>query len=844
MATNVIKYSFSAGEVSPTLYGRADLAKYQNGAAKAANFFVDYRGGLSSRPGSRFIGRARANAEVGRLIPFTFSTVQTYVLELGNLYFRVIRNGAYVTETPVTVTNITQANPAVLTTSGAHGMANGDDVFLTGGQSRLAGRFYRIRNVTATTMELEDINGSAVNSIGAGVFSGAATVARIYTVTTPWPLAALRRLKSTQSADVLTITHPDYDARDITRTGHAAWTLTTRTIGSSVTAPTGLAVTGTGTGTFYAVTVTALVDGEESVAAARVVAAASVGGRLSISWTAVAGATGYVVYKSTQGDAATVPVGTAMGYIANTTGTSFIDNNITPDFSRQAPQNTNPFTGNPPAASAYFQQRWVAGGSNNRPSTVFGSKPGAFRNFDVSSPINEGDSYSFTLSSQDVNAIKHFVPMPGGLLAFTTGGVWQLSGGGTNQALTATDVVANPQSYTGSSDVQPIITNYNVIYVQDTGSVVRELAYNLFTNIYSGTDITVYNNHLFQPEGTVVPLVSSANALEPFKLQLYVREDGQINALTYLKEQELTGWTPWTTQGKYIDVTSIKENGLDAVYSIVRRFIAGAWRTSIERFAERSFEYGAEDAWCVDCGLRNNLTPVNSVCNASASSGLVTLTTPTNIFFPSDLGKVVRFGRGIGTVTAFVSATEIKVTFVQPIADVIPITDVPYEQPANSWYMDAPFTTIFGLEHLEGQTVSVLADGSVAGFFTVNNGSITLQTPASKVCLGLQFICDGATLELDVGEPTIQGKRKKISAATVKLYASRGMELGSSINTLDPNKERDLVTAGRPIDLITGDIRMVLDPLWATQGQIFFRQREPLPLSVLAVVMEVEVGDR
>jgi hypothetical protein len=186
MGTNVIKYSFSAGEVSPTLYGRADLAKYQNGAAKAANFFVDYRGGLSSRMGTRFVGRARANAEVGRLIPFTFSTVQTYVLELGNLYFRVIRNGAYVTETALTVTNITQANPAVLTTSASHGMANGDDVFLTGGQSRLAGRFFRIRNVTATTMELEDINGSAVNSTGIGAFSGPATVARIYTVTTPW----------------------------------------------------------------------------------------------------------------------------------------------------------------------------------------------------------------------------------------------------------------------------------------------------------------------------------------------------------------------------------------------------------------------------------------------------------------------------------------------------------------------------------------------------------------------------------------------------------------------------------------------------------------------------------
>ncbi len=842
MPTNVIKYSFSAGEVSPTLYGRADLSNYQNGAAKALNFFVDYRGGLSSRPGTRFIGRARANEAVGRLIPFTFSTVQTYVLEFGNLYFRVIRNGAYVTETTVDVIGITQANPAVLTTSAAHGMANGDDIFLNGGQPALRGRFYRIRNVTANTMELEDINGVPVNSIGVGTFTGSANIGRIYTVTTPWPLAALNRIKAAQSADVLTITHPDYDARDITRTGHSAWTVTTRTIGSSVAAPTGLAVTGSGSGTFYAVTVTALVNGEESVAAPRVVAAASVGGRLTISWTAVAGATDYVVYKSTQGDATTVPAGTAMGYITNTTGTSFVDNNITPDFGRQPPMNTNPFTGNPPAASTYFQQRWVAGGANNRPSTVNGSKPGAFRNFDVSNPINEGDAYSFTLSSQDVNAIKHFVAMPGGLLAFTTGGVWQLSGGGTNQALTATDVVANPQSYTGSGDVQPIISNYNVIYVQDTGSVVRELEYNLFTNIYAGTDITVYNNHLFQPEGTVVPIIDSANAPEPFKLQLYLRGDGQVNALTYLKEQKLVGWTPWRTQGKFLAVTAIKENGLDAIYCIVRRFIAGAWRTSIERFAERSFEYGAEDSWVVDCGLRNNLTPINATATASAARGSVTLTAGSGVFVSGDVGKTVRFGRGIGVVTAFISSTQLTVNFWRPIEDTVTVSNIPYEQAANTWFMDAGFTTIFGLEHLEGQTVSVLADGSDAGFFTVTNGQITLQTPATKVCLGLQFISEGATLELDVGEPTIQGKRKKISAATVKLYASRGLELGSSPNQLDPNKERDLATAGNPIELVTGDVRMVLEPLWATAGQIFFRRSSPLPLSVMAVVMEVDVG--
>ena len=55
MSSDVVKFAFIAGEISPTLFGRSDLTKYDLGMAEAHNFFVDYRGGLSSRPGFEFI---------------------------------------------------------------------------------------------------------------------------------------------------------------------------------------------------------------------------------------------------------------------------------------------------------------------------------------------------------------------------------------------------------------------------------------------------------------------------------------------------------------------------------------------------------------------------------------------------------------------------------------------------------------------------------------------------------------------------------------------------------------------------------------------------------------------
>jgi hypothetical protein len=124
MTNSVMQQSFASGELSPTLYARVDLAKYHTGVALARNMFVDYRGGLSNRPGTKFIGQCKSST-YARLIPFQFSTIQAYALEFGESYIRVIMNGGYVTDLTSNITGISQANPGVVT-SAAHGFSNGD----------------------------------------------------------------------------------------------------------------------------------------------------------------------------------------------------------------------------------------------------------------------------------------------------------------------------------------------------------------------------------------------------------------------------------------------------------------------------------------------------------------------------------------------------------------------------------------------------------------------------------------------------------------------------------------------------------------------------------------------
>src|SRR5205085_7610965 len=110
------------------------------------------------------------------------------------------------------------------------------------------------------------------------------------------------------------------------------------------------------------------------------------------------------------------------------------------------------------------------------------------------------DALSGSLVSFQVNAIKSMVPMPGGLVLLTAKGAWQLTAGsGANATIAVTPINATavPQAYNGASDVFPIIINYDVLYVQAKGSIVRDLSYNLYAQIYTGSDISVLSNHLF-----------------------------------------------------------------------------------------------------------------------------------------------------------------------------------------------------------------------------------------------------------------------------------------------------------------------------------------------------------
>ena len=128
-----LQRSFAGGEMSPEMFGRIDDVKYQTGAAKLRNFIASPTGPAENRPGLQYVNEVKTSGKKTRLIPFTYSTTQTVVLEFGEQYIRFYTQGAPIlagTGTPYqaskTVTSISTATDTV--TSTAHGYTNGTPV--------------------------------------------------------------------------------------------------------------------------------------------------------------------------------------------------------------------------------------------------------------------------------------------------------------------------------------------------------------------------------------------------------------------------------------------------------------------------------------------------------------------------------------------------------------------------------------------------------------------------------------------------------------------------------------------------------------------------------------------
>lgn len=975
MATYIIHTSFAGGEIDPALWGHVDLQKFDAAAATLRNMFVSYRGGAVSRAGTAYVGRSKQRADLGqmqpRLIPFSFSISQDYVLEFGDNYVRIVTNGAFVTEAPLTVTGATQADPCVVSYTG--GTLNaGDWVFFSGvgGMTELNGNTFIVGATGVGTISLQDLDGNNLDSTAYNAYTSGGTVARIYTIVSPYTAAQAWNLKYKQSADVLTFTHPDFPPYDLSRFGPVNWTFAAVSIASSLPAPATCSVTATVTAsgsnlaTAYAYVVTAVdpKTGEESQPSVignvlNSVDISAVAGSLVVEWSAVTGAAFYKIYKAppsyATGTATTadpVPAGSLFGFVGTSFGTQFVDTNITADFTQTPPKHQNPIapgqilavtstfagtgyttaagvitsgtgsgavlqpvivsngvvawivvnagtgyldtdtitvtgdgtgatamlsvgpsSGTYPSGVSYFQQRRDYFNSLNLPDTYWMSQPGAFDNFDVSVPVGASDAITGTPNSEKVDGIQWMIEMPLGLLTFTASGVFQVTASGTfissPSAITPTNQTVVPQSSIGSTDsLEPTRIDRDILYWEPDNATLRDLQYQIYFNLYTSADISWQSKHLTEGK----EIVQTIWCRSPHYLFWMVRDDGLLLSLTYLKEQEVLGWARHTTQGMVRSVSSAFEVNTDILYLVAERFVPQTGtRYFIERMAPRIWE-SVDDAFCVDCGVATVLETRSAKLYASKGSGIgAQFNATAAVFSAADVGKIIRMGGGIAKVTAFNSVATVTGDWYFPCAELI--TDdpnaAPVPQNAGDWTITPQVASVSLPPHLIGRQIVGLADGVPIGPFTPAGQTLALPFPASNVNLGLAYTAQVQSVYLNTNQaPTDQGRRKSISAVTVRCKASSPMQAGA--NEADSSAQNPppfgLSWSGMPAapnspaqypatyttpgggtaqPLFTGDIRIPIPSDWKKPGQVAVQQTAPLPLIVTAVIPEVLEGD-
>lgn len=581
--------SFAGGEITPEMYGRLDNVKFQTGVALARNCLVLPHGPLTKRPGTTFTNYAGNSAAVVRVIPFAFSATQTMVIELGAGYARFhTQNATLLVGTPAAYSGATAYTPGDLV---SHGGSNYVCRANTTGNAPPNATYWYLQSSV------------------------------YYEIPTPWAAADLFELKYTQSADVLTVTHDGYAPRELRREGAAKWALIQPTLGASVAAPgVPTVVTTAGTGTaynknaYYKVTAVSSDGLQESLSAGASAAASNdltlSGAKNTVNWTASSlSSPSYRVYKAQN------TVGRLYGFIGETTDLSFVDDNITPDYSRNPPASTIRLdtVGNYPAAVSYVEQRRAFAGTANNPQGGYLTRTGTESNLSVSSPAGSEDAITFTIKAQQQNAIRHLVPL-NDLLALTVSGAWRVFS--TDGPLLPDTITTKSQTYYGANDVTPALTGHTCLYVESSGRRIRDIGYSWEAQAFTSDDRSVMAPHLFLD----YEIVDMAYTKSPDQLLWCVRADGVLLSMAYVPEHQVFGWSQHATDGAFESVCVVKEGSEDVLYAVVRRTLAAGTVRCIERLASRRFIDQA-DAFFVDCGVTYNGSATTSITGLSHLNG-------------------------------------------------------------------------------------------------------------------------------------------------------------------------------------------------------------------------------
>ncbi len=580
-----------------------------------------------------------------------------------------------------------------------------------------------------------------------------------YEIASPYDQNDLDDIKFTQSADILYLTHPNYQTRKLSRTGHTAFSFSLLEAidgpwgGINTTATTLAASATSGNVTITASAVTGINNNQGFLST-------DVGRGIRILRAGKWGSAKITAINSTTSVAATTYNDFAFG---DTTATDNWRLGIWSD------------TTGWPTTATFYQQRLFFANNQASPNTLWASESG---NFETFSPTNrdaevlDDSGLDLTLATDQVNAIRWMYGAKQ-LLLGTSDGPFVVSSGSDNLALTPNNVTVNRETTDGTANLRPVGASRATIFIDRTRTKIRELAYNLEVDGFSTPDLTLIAEHI-----TTGNAKELAYTRSPDSLIWTLLDTGELRCLTYERAQDVVAWHRHilgTTSGgapkvKSIAAVSSADELEEQLYMVVERTIGGQVKQYIE-FLEKAFDQAKgdlpKDAFFVDSGLT-------------------------------------------------------------------------YEDPSVS------VTSVSGLNHLEGETVKILADGANHPNKVVTSGSVTLDRPANTVHVGLGYRALMRTLDPEVQTETgpSQGKTRRIERITARVVDTYTLKVGPELSNLQEIPFRTPSIPMGSLELFTGDKRLLLQHTPDRQFDLYFVHDDPLPCTILAVMYALVVSER
>jgi hypothetical protein len=556
-------------------------------------------------------------------------------------------------------------------------------------------------------------------------------------------------------------------------------------------------------------------------------------------------------------------IGSVLPAIGNTNFV-FKDQGIPPDTTRP-PKSYIPLfmgAGNYPSAGNFYQQRIVELATDNHPQGLYASVVGDYHDFTQRFPIQPNDAILMDVWSNELRQIFNSVDS-GFLVLITDTGPMVAAGDSSGEFTPGTNLIKRYAFAGGAQQPRPLHIFKNIVYLEANQGAMRDLEVLVtpfYTYIDKSEDVSLFSEHLL----TASPLIAWDYKLYPDSQIISVRTDGIALLTTYFQEQQLQAFSWMDTNNgvdKFLDVVCIQEGVETYAYFAVQRQ-SGPW---IERMASRYYSDETYDAIFThatasyDGKVNNGSTVVLSGGTTVGATLTATSITGSPVFFQVGWQMNFKVQAPISDSNGnpiFYNARMIVTYRDNYIVQGTLIEAIPTAM-LGMTISDIRIASniLAGLGHLEGQTVSVVADGWVQADanngtgIVVVNGQITLPESFGVIHAGLPYNSDVQTLDIDEHQgETFMDKKIGVPRVTMKLLNTGDISVGPNFTEylpanvkMDHPKLREGEGYLTPTNLFTGIIQVPIDTRYGFGGSFALRNSAPLPMAILSLAPLVEV---